>query len=78
MNLTNLKHIGIRAEKCGLRLDLFLVGLEQEIKNIKRQSIANGDDGMYGARILDTFCSLINEEIEELFQIKYDINQSLE
>ena len=77
MKKEELKRIAKRAERSALRLDFFLGGVRDEIRNIKRISKANGDDGAYGAKILETFCSLIGEEIEDIFDIKYDINNSI-
>ena len=78
MKKRDLQRIANSAEKSALRLDFFLGGLRDEIRSIRRISKANGDDGAYGAKILETFCSLIGEEIEELFQMKYDINESID
>lgn len=78
MKRSQMKQIAKRADKAALKIDVSLITLDKVIKMTKEDAKKNNDEGMYLAKLLGAVRSLLNEEIEELFQIKHDINKMLE
>ena len=73
MKDSTIKYIALRAESSALKIDVCLAAMLRAIEIVKSDSEKNGDEGAYVAKSLDAIHTLLNEEIDELFQIKHDL-----
>ncbi len=75
MNDLEIKYAALRAERSAVKLDVSMTALYSEIERLEKKSEEKDGDDIYSAMFLDGIHGIIQEVIEELFQIKHDLLQ---